>query len=74
VELLSAEGTAKRIAAIRAWKSSPVHQLYISLGLNSLQKKQSIQDSIKEETAANSSNLTLNEFLALQELSRTFKI
>lgn len=64
IELLTDESYEKKSAGVKAWRSSPVYQNYLSLGNESIKENKSIEDIIK-----NSGTLTKEEFDAIGDLS-----
>jgi hypothetical protein len=73
VQLLEYESIQKKADGIRAWQQSPINQLYISIGNESLEKSVAVEDVIAQRTQANQPTLTAKEFAAVADLNRKLR-
>jgi hypothetical protein len=69
VELVSREGYDQRIAAIRAWRSSPLCQLYVALSREALIAGKGIAQVLSEKRAAGEETLADEELTAVVGLN-----
>jgi len=69
VELVSQEGYDQRIAAIRAWRSSPLCQLYVALSREALIAGKGIAQVLSEKRAAGEETLADEELTAVVGLN-----
>lgn len=70
VELLADESLTQRSKGVSAWKSSPLHQLYLVLGRESMEKGVPIKTLIGEWQKKNRPTLTREEFDAIADLNQ----
>lgn len=70
IELLSEQSFAKKLQGIKAWKSSPVFQTYLSMNMEGILQGKSISDVIKARQIENKETLTLGEYETVNEISR----
>jgi len=69
VDLLEEEGDEKKIQAIKAWRQSPINQLYMSLTRESLMGGKSVVDIVNEKRAAKQDTLTQEELTEIISLN-----
>ncbi|MFH0779901.1 MAG: hypothetical protein V1928_03535 [Parcubacteria group bacterium] len=70
VELLSEQSFAKRLQGVKAWKGSPIFQMYLSMNMEGILQGKSISDVIKARQIENKETLTLGEYETINEISR----
>lgn len=70
IELLADESLLKRNEGLVAWKSSPLHQLYLAVGAESLEKSMDVAHVIEEHTKKNHQVFTKEEFDAIADINR----
>lgn len=70
IDLLSEQSFAKKRQGIKAWKSSPVFQMYLSMNMEGILQNKSISDVIKFRQIENKDTLTLGEYETINEISR----
>lgn len=73
VELVSAEGYDQRIAAIRAWRESPLVRLYVELSREALLSGKGIDDLLSGRRAAGEDMPTEAELKAVVDLNGTLR-
>ena len=74
IRLLEEESFTKRQQGVSAWRHSPVHQIYITLGQESFSKGQSVEDLIKLKQKNKMDTLTIDEFNAILELNTKLRV
>ena len=70
IELLADESLLKRNEGLVAWKSSPLHLLYLAVGAESLEKSMDVAHVIEEHTKKNHQVFTKEEFDAIADINR----
>lgn len=73
IKYLEDEEYAKRLAGIRAWRSSPLNQLYLLLGKESIEQKKPVSAIIESRKTGQQDFLTAQEFEAIMELNRDLR-
>lgn len=73
VELVSQEGYDRRIAAIKAWRESPISRLYVSLSRDALLAGKGIFQVLAEKRAAGEDVPTDEELRAVVELNGSLR-
>lgn len=73
VELVSQEGYDQRIAAIKAWRESPVSQMYVALSREALIAGKGIAQVLAEKRAVGEDVPTDDELRAIVELNGTLR-
>lgn len=73
VELVSQEGYDRRIAAIRAWRESPLSLMYVALSREALIAGKGIAQILAEKRAAGEDVPTDDELRAIVELNGTLR-
>jgi hypothetical protein len=73
VQLLEIESIEKKAEGIRAWQQSPVNQLYIAIGNESLEKSSSVGAMIDQRKKANQPTMTEEEFTAIADVNRRLR-
>jgi len=69
VYLLEEESWQMRMDGIEAWRHSPVHQLYVATGMQSIESGQTIKEVIQTQSADNKPSLHMEEFKAINDLN-----
>ncbi|USN53678.1 MAG: hypothetical protein H6760_00705 [Candidatus Nomurabacteria bacterium] len=69
IAVLGQESFGKRIEGVQAWRQSPVHQLYLSISRESLEKGTDVSKVISERTQQNKASLSEAEFHAVVDLN-----
>jgi hypothetical protein len=70
VDILGEESLLRRSAGVAAWRRSPVHQLYLSIGRESLSSGKSVEEVMSDRKRQEKPYLTANEFAAIADLNR----
>ncbi|GEM_PF-5571849 len=70
VDSLAKESYSKRIAAIEAWRKSPLYAMYVELGSSSLETG-SVDQTIVAYASAGKQTLTKEEFEAITDLNQS---
>ncbi|KKU49184.1 hypothetical protein A3H10_01325 [Candidatus Uhrbacteria bacterium RIFCSPLOWO2_12_FULL_46_10] len=73
IKLLEEESYVKMVEGIRAWRLSPLNQLYLSIGHESLEAGKNVADAIRERREAGKVALTEEEFGALLDLNKQLR-
>ncbi len=73
VALLHKDSLAKRAAGVRAWQRSPVHQLYLEVGRQSMREDKPLGQIVDERTKMGLPTLRLDEFEALMEANEQLR-
>ncbi len=73
IALLGQESFAKKAGGIKAWRQSPVYQLYLDLGRISLESGRAIREVIMTRQPAGQPNLTEAEFNAIIDLNKRLR-
>ncbi len=73
IDLQAQESIAKKAEAIRAWQTSPVHQLYVSIGNSSLSQGMPVNQYIEQAQQRREEVLSLAEFEAVAALNRSLR-
>ncbi len=73
IALLEKEQYAKKLEGIKAWRQSPLNQLYISMTQNALSKGASIDQIIAQKSQANEDCLNQAEFEAIMKLNQDLR-
>lgn len=73
VEIASQEGYDRRIAAIRAWRESPLSQMYVALSRESLISGKGIAQILAEKRTAGEDVPSDDELKAIVELNGTLR-
>lgn len=73
IKLLEEESYTKMVEGVRAWRMSPLNQLYLSIGHESLAAGKNIADAIRERREAGRTTLSEEEFGALLDLNKKLR-
>lgn len=73
IHLLEQESIEKKSEAINAWKSSPLHQLYLDIGNQSLESTLPVEAVIKQREKQKQPTLTIEEFDAVADINRQLR-
>lgn len=71
--LLGEEGLKKLVEGVKAWRVSPVNQLYLKIGHQSIVDKTSVENVIQELKAKKEEYLTSEEFSAIMDLNKELR-
>lgn len=71
--VLEEESPAQKAAGIQAWGQSPLNQLYLRIGRESLDRMLSIDDVIRAQQERKEPTLSLEEFEAIADFNRTLR-
>ena len=74
VHLLQEESYTRLVEGLRAWRMSPVNQLYLAIGQASLEQHLAVADIIRGRTTAGQPTLTEQEFEAVMDLNKELRI
>ena len=74
IELLGQESYQNKIRGIQAWQGSPVNSLYKAILNESLRKSLTVNQVIEEKQKRSEETLKPEEFKAVVELNRSFKV
>jgi len=69
VNLLAEQSLQKKVQGITAWQQSPVYQMYLDLGYQSIKGNKPIENIINEKLTKGEKILTFEEFQAIMELN-----
>ncbi|MBI3291146.1 hypothetical protein HYZ76_02575 [Candidatus Falkowbacteria bacterium] len=73
IQLLDEESFVKKAQAIKAWKESEVHKLYLDLGDQSMEARKPMAEIIKQRQNAGQPTLTEEEVEAIIELNQKLR-
>lgn len=73
INLLEEQGIGQKIAGIKAWRSSPTNQLYLTISQAALMAGKSIDDAAHERVVAGEPSLTAEEMHAINSLNGTLR-
>ncbi len=73
IVLLGQESFSRRIEGVRAWRSSPVHSLYLDMSRESLEQGKDIGDIVQTRQSAGQPFLSAAEFHAIVDLNRQLR-
>lgn len=71
--LLEEESYGKKIEGINGWQNSPVNNIYLEIGRQSISENKSIDVIIDERKKANKDYLTKEEFMAVMDLNKELR-
>lgn len=72
-DALAKESYALRIQGIMAWRSSPLSQLYLNIGQESMETRQPVGQLVTQRRQRNEPTLTEDEFSAIADLNRVLR-
>jgi len=73
IALLEKEQYAKKLEGIKAWRQSPLNQLYVAMTQSALSEHISIEQLISKKTQANEDCLNQLEFEAIMKLNQELR-
>ena len=73
VNSLQDESLAKKAAGLKAWRQSPLHKMYVSLGQASMENNVSVEEIIKQYAASGKQIITFEEFEAISDINRNLR-
>ncbi|MBI2410882.1 MAG: hypothetical protein HYV32_03270 [Candidatus Kerfeldbacteria bacterium] len=71
--LLEEESLSKKAEGMQAWFASPLHQLYLSIGKESLEKTVPVEEIIRQWAQSGKDTLMQAEFDAISDLNRQLR-
>jgi hypothetical protein len=69
IKLLEKDGYDKMVAGVRAWRSSPVNRLYVSLGQEAIAKGVSIKEAVAIRQRTDQASLNMEEIEEIVKLN-----
>lgn len=73
VNLLEEDEYSKRLEGIKAWRTSPIYNMYLKIGNDSMSTKQSIDVIIDNMKADGEDAITSEEFTAIMNLNKSLR-
>ncbi|PWB38591.1 MAG: hypothetical protein C3F02_02665 [Parcubacteria group bacterium] len=73
IKVLEHDSFTKKTQGIEAWRRSEIHQLYLQLGIESMQTGQEVSKIIAAREKAGQRTLTLEEFNSIPDLNRRLR-
>jgi len=73
INLLEQDSYTKKVAGIKAWRESPVNQLYLNIGSESMAASKDIAVLINEKRISGEDALSLEEFTAISDLNKSLR-
>jgi hypothetical protein len=73
INFLEDENYSKRLEGIKAWRNSPVNELYLKMGRESIEKNKSIEEISAQMRDLGKDHLTINEINAIMNLNRRLR-
>lgn len=73
INSLQDESLAKKAAGIKAWRQSPLHKMYVSLGQASMENSISVEEIIKQYASSGKEIITFEEFEAISDINRKLR-
>ena len=73
VDLLEQQGYDQKIAAIKAWRASPLHQMYVALTREELEAGKSVPQLLEQKQAAKEESLKPLELAAILKLTGSLR-
>ncbi|MBU1164257.1 hypothetical protein KKA15_01695 [Patescibacteria group bacterium] len=73
VKILREDSFVDGIKAVKAWQTSSLNQLYLSLGRQSINDSQNLENIIDLRIANNEDYLTINEFKAIMDFNKKLR-
>lgn len=72
-KFLEEDSYAQRLAGIKAWRRSPLNNLYLQIGSKSIVEKKAVSQIVEEMMNSGKDYLTENEFKAIMDLNRSIR-
>jgi len=73
LKFLEEDSYAQRLSGIKAWRRSPLNNLYLRIGSKSIAEKKTVSQIVKEMMDSGKDYLTENEFKAVMDLNRSIR-
>ncbi len=73
ISILEEESFAQKIEGIKAWRTSPVYQLYLQIGRESMEQGRPVKDVIAERQIRGDKYLTWEEFTLISDLNQQLR-
>ncbi len=73
IDALEDESFAKKIEGIKAWRSSPLYQLYLQIGKDSMEQGKPIRDIIAARQSQGQETLSWEEFTLISDLNQQLR-
>ncbi len=73
INVLEKDSITKKAQGIEGWRRSPVYQLYLSLGEESLSQGKDVENIIREKLNNKENTLTIEEFASISDLNKLLR-
>jgi len=73
VNLLAQDSVSKKVAGIKAWRTSPLYKMYVAVGQASLENDLNVKQVIRDFTNKGKEILTLEEFESISDLNKMLR-
>ena len=73
ISILEDDSYSQRLSGIKAWRQSPISNLYLTIGRESISQKKPINVIIERRKAANQACLTDQEFKIIMDLNKELR-
>jgi len=73
IDALEDESFAKKVEGIKAWRSSPLYQLYLQIGRDSMEQGKPVKDIIAARQSQGQETLTWEEFTLISDLNQQLR-
>lgn len=73
IKVLEHDSFTKKAQGIEAWRRSETHQLYLQIGLESMQSGQDVSQLINQKQKTGQKTLTMEEFIAISDLNKKLR-
>ncbi len=73
ISILEEESFAQKIEGIKAWRTSPVYQLYLQIGRESMEQGKPVKDVIADRQVRGDKYLTWEEFTLISDLNQQLR-
>ncbi len=73
IDALEDESFAKKIEGIKAWRSSPLYQLYLQIGRDSMEQGKPVRDIIAARQFQGQETLSWEEFTLISDLNKQLR-
>lgn len=73
IDLLASESLTKKAEGVKAWKQSPVNQLYLAIGAASMSLGKSVEAVINDRATGGEPVLTTVEFRTIADLNKALR-
>jgi len=73
IEILEEESFNKKVEGIKAWRQSPLYNMYLDIGRQSMEQGKSISQIIMERGQLDQETLTIQEFEKISDLNQELR-